>query len=140
VLPESLLEEIGAKFWEMEMPVICYSLPVTSPPFLRPNIVKPLLILFVAAFGITSALAAQSPGQTQLPRLERRAFRIPVRSADPWFLKSILEGQPLVSPELGTIMGLFGAPQQAAGQVNGLLQNGKILVNPTDNSLWFYPN
>lgn len=101
---------------------------------------KPLLTLVVAALCVTSILAAQNPGQTQLPRLERRAFRIPVRSADPWFLKGILEGQPLVSPELGTIMGLFGAPQQAAGQVNGLFQNGKILVNPTDNSLWFYPD
>lgn len=101
---------------------------------------KPILSFSVLALSASALFAAQAPTPPQVPVPAKRAFRIPVRHADPWFLKGILEGQPLVSPELGTIMGLFGAPQQAAGQVNGLFQNGKILVNPTDNSLWFYPD
>jgi len=46
----------------------------------------------------------------------------------------------LVSPELSTLFFLMGAPQGAANGVNGLLEGGKLLVNPTDNSLWWYPD
>lgn len=101
---------------------------------------KSISALIVLALSAGTLLAAQVPGAPQIPNQPRRAIRIPVRHADPWFLKAILEGQPLVSPELSTIMGLFGAPPQAAGQVNGLLRNGTLLVNPNDNSLWFYPD
>ena len=66
--------------------------------------------------------------------------RIPIRHADPWLVKGLIEGQPLMSPELGTIFGLFGAPPGAAGQVNSLFKGGHFLVNPTDNSLWWYPD
>jgi hypothetical protein len=94
-------------------------------------------LLFLSA-GVGAASAAQTPA---VPASSvRQALRIPVRHADPWFIKFALEGQPLVSPELSTIFGLFGAPPQSASQVNGLLRGGKLIVNPTDNSLWWYPD
>lgn len=100
---------------------------------------KALFSLSILALCLGSALAAAIP-QQQPPLPERRPVRIPVRSADPWFIKFALEGQKLVSPELSTLFFLMGAPQGAANGVNGLLEGGKLLVNPTDNSLWWYPD
>lgn len=89
------------------------------------------------------ALAAQSL-PSQVPGASRRPIRIPIRHADPWFVKYALEGRSLVSPELSTIFNLMGAGgqagSQAAGSVNGLLEGGKLVVNPTDNSLWWFPD
>jgi hypothetical protein len=103
---------------------------------------KSLWTLAVLSVCGLSAAAQSLPAQA--PAQIRRAFRIPVRSADPWFIKFALEGRPLVSPELSTLFSFFGAGgqagNQAAGQVNSLLTGGRLLVNPTDNSLWWYPD
>ena len=101
---------------------------------------KSLFSLSVLALSIGSSLAAAIPHQQEPPLPARRPIRIPVRSADPWFIKFALEGQRLVSPELSTLFFLMGAPQGAANGVNSLLEGGKLLVNPTDNSLWWYPD
>lgn len=100
---------------------------------------KAFFSLLLMAVVVGSALSAANP-QLQTPLPAKRPIRIPVRSADPWFIKFALEGQKLVSPELSTLFFLMGAPQGAANGVNSLLEGGKLLVNPTDNSLWWYPD
>jgi hypothetical protein len=103
--------------------------------------VKSVLALALLFSCAAAALPAAAPQQSQQPPLPaRRAIRIPVRHADPWFIKFALEGQPLVSPELSTLFFLMGVPQGAANAANGLLDGGRLLVNPTDNSLWWYPD
>lgn len=69
-----------------------------------------------------------------------RPIRIPVRHADPYMVKALLEGQAIFQPELSTALGFAGVPGQAAGAVNTFFKNGRLVVNPTDNSLWFFPN
>ena len=100
---------------------------------------KAFFSLSVLALCLGSAPAAAVP-QLQSPLPARRPIRIPVRSADPWFIKFALEGQRLVSPELSTLFFLMGAPQGSGNAVNTLFDGGKLLVNPTDNSLWWYPD
>ncbi|MBC8066138.1 MAG: hypothetical protein H7Y17_15000, partial [Chlorobia bacterium] len=86
------------------------------------------------------------------------------RHADPWAVKVLLEGGDLRHPELSTILALMGGGGQgglgggrgAGGQGQGgqgglggpgggngtspLFPDGKFIVNPGDNSLWFIPN
>jgi len=101
--------------------------------------VKALFSLSVFALSLGSVSAAAIP-QQQPPLPAKHPIRIPVRSADPWFIKFALEGQKLVSPELSTLFFLMGAPQGTGSAVNTLFDGGKLLVNPTDNSLWWYPD
>jgi len=52
----------------------------------------------------------------------------------------MLEGMAVTQPELSTIPG-FGGLGQAAGQAAAkFYSGGKLIVNPTDNSLWFFPD
>lgn len=66
--------------------------------------------------------------------------KIKVRHADPWMLVALLQGQPVISPEISTLMGFMGmpAPPQTPGFGN-LFPAGRVFVNPTDNSIWFVP-
>lgn len=67
-------------------------------------------------------------------------IRLRIRGADPWYVKAMLEGIAVDRPELSTVPG-FGGLGGATGQaVRGLLSGGKLIVNPTDNSLWWYPD
>lgn len=34
----------------------------------------------------------------------------------------------------------LGFPQQAAQAANSLVEGGHLMVNPTDNSIWFIPD
>jgi hypothetical protein len=77
--------------------------------------------------------------QTQIRR-RYDPVRIPVRYADPWFIKAMLEGRQIWTPELSTITGFMGWPAETGDMVNRLFEGGKLLVNPTDSSLWFYPD
>src|SRR5262245_27345711 len=95
--------------------------------------------LLFGSLAVTS-MGACVVKQDRLPLPAKRPVRMAIRHADPWFVKGLLEGQPLVMPELSTIFGLVGAPPQSAGQVNGLFTGGHFIVNPTDNSLWWYPD
>lgn len=102
---------------------------------------KTLLSLVGIAVIAGSSLAAAQLPQGSSPNLSaKRPVRIPIRHADPWVVKAMVEGQTIWMPEMSTIFGLFGAPPQAAAPVNGLFTGGKFLVNPTDNSLWWYPD
>jgi hypothetical protein len=70
----------------------------------------------------------------------QRPVRIPVRHADPWAIKAMMEGRPIVSPEISTLLLLTGQTGAAAAVTAGsnLLMDGILFVNPTDNSLWWY--
>ncbi len=67
------------------------------------------------------------------------AFRIPVRHADPWMIKAMMEGRPIAAPELSASIGIGGMVGQMISAVGSLIQNGVLIVNPTDNSLWWLP-
>jgi hypothetical protein len=66
--------------------------------------------------------------------------RIPIRHADPWMVKALLEGIAVKSPEMSTLPGFQGLGQNAANAAGGFLRGGSLRVNPTDNSLWFFPD
>ena len=85
------------------------------------------------AFSVLVVLSAAASAQ--------RPIRIPVRHADPWAIKAMMEGQPIVSPELSQLLLLGGQTGAAAAVTAGanLLMDGILFVNPTDNSLWWYP-
>ena len=76
----------------------------------------------------------------EAPKPATHAYRIKIRHADPWAVKAMLEGQSIQSPELSTILGFMGLPQNTSQTVNSLVEGGKLIVNPTDNSLWFIPD
>lgn len=67
-----------------------------------------------------------------------KVLRIRVNHADPWFIVALLENWGVQSPELSTVFGALGAPQ--AGQALNSLFKGKFIVNPTDNSILFFPD
>ena len=73
-----------------------------------------------------------------LPKPKTQPIRIAVQHADPWMIVAMLEGRPVVSPEISTLFGALGMPPQVAQGLNSLFK-GKFVVNPTDNSIWFFP-
>ena len=91
---------------------------------------------------IAGGAFAQSEGNFQFGS---KAFRIPVLRADPWVIKAQLEGNHILAPEMSTIIGFSGlggaagAAAGAASAANTLIKNGTLVVNPTDNSLWWFP-
>ncbi|MBL1151734.1 MAG: hypothetical protein D8M22_03220 [Armatimonadetes bacterium] len=84
-------------------------------------------------------LSAWSGAQTP-PTAPPQPIRLQVRHADPWVIKLMLEGGSVVSPEMSTLFGFLGAPPNTGNAVNRLFQNGTLIVNPTDNSIWFFPD
>ncbi len=77
-----------------------------------------------------------------LPSLaSAQLVRIPVRHADPWAIKAMMEGRPIVSPELSTLLNMMGqtGAAVAVAATSNLLMGGVLFVNPTDNSLWWTP-
>lgn len=68
-----------------------------------------------------------------------RPYRIPIRHADPWMVKALLEGLPVRSPEMSAQPGFQGLGQ-ATNAAASLIKGGRLVVNPTDNSLWFFPD
>lgn len=85
---------------------------------------------FVAAIAAASALA-QSTAPTP--------YRIPVRHADPWAVKAMLEGIAVTSPETSAFIGFRGIGAAANNAAGRLIKEGILVVNPTDNSLWLFP-
>ena len=89
---------------------------------------------------ILAATAAMSLAQIPRITLRRQPVRIQVRNADPWAIKTMLEGGQIQSPELSTILALMGGQPPASNGGSPLFPDGKFVVNPADNSLWFIPN
>lgn len=88
-----------------------------------------------------SIAAAQTPPapRQESPRKDPpRAIRFPVRHADPYLIVALLEGIPVLEPEISTILGFAGLPAPPTSAFR-LLPPGRLFVNPTDNSIWFVP-
>ena len=95
---------------------------------------------FAALFAF---LALTTVGMCQVvPRITIRPqpVRIQVRHADPWAIKTLLDGGQLQSPELSTILALMGQAPPTNNSGSALFPDGRFMVNPADNSLWFIPN
>ena len=99
---------------------------------MRPSCMKRLAMVVFA--GVTAAAFAQAP-------LEGRAFvRIPVYHGDPYLIKSLIEGISVSQPELSTILGFAGVPDKDSDLIESIFgQKGTLRVNPTDNSILFFP-
>lgn len=91
---------------------------------------KRLLILPLLLF---AGLAMAQPVQDLKP------IRIKVRHADPWFVKAMLEGQPMLSPEVSTLFNFMGLPSGAANMIDKMFEGGTFIVNAADNSIWWIP-
>lgn len=88
-------------------------------------------------FGVLLGLVSPAFSQTN----DIPAYRLPIYHADPWFVKSMLEGAPVTFPEMSTLMNVGAFAQQAMQSAGtALFSSGRWVVNPTDNSLWFFPN
>jgi hypothetical protein len=85
--------------------------------------------------GITLSIAVAGSAFSQGIR---DPFRIRIRHADPWVVKAMIEGLQVRIPEMSTIPGFAGMLGNAANTAAKLLQDGFLVVNPTDNSLWYY--
>ena len=72
-------------------------------------------------------------------QVKQKAIRIQVRHADPWFVKAMLEGQTLFSPELSTVLGFMGLPTGAVNMIDKMFEGGTFIVNAADNSIWWIP-
>jgi hypothetical protein len=88
---------------------------------------------------VTIAVAAASVAAAQTPAIHAEPFQLKIRHADPYMVKFMIEGRPIMQPEIGALMALGGMPN--VGQaVNSLIKSGHLVVNPTDNSLWWFPD
>ncbi len=85
-----------------------------------------ILTLAVAACGFSQERKIPAP------------IKIPVYHADPWFIVAMLDGRSVSSPEMSTILGFMGAPPEASQAFNRIF-NGKFVVSPADNAIWFFP-
>lgn len=91
---------------------------------------KRIALLLALSFAAVPAMASDVP----------TPFKIPVRHADPWKIKALLEGIAVNAPEISTLPGFQGFGQNAANAAGSFLRGGRLVVNPTDNSLWFFPD
>src|SRR4051794_39595833 len=89
------------------------------------------LLAFVLAAGLVAA-QGQPVGSSGV-------IKIRIRHGDPWAIKALLQGTKITQPELSTILGFAGVPDQPSELVKALLGEGTFAVNPTDNSLLFFP-
>lgn len=80
---------------------------------------------------LVSMVGAQDP---------KAPFKIQIRHADPWAVKAMLEGMPITSPEISTLPGFKGVAAGASAGLTKFLKSGHLVVNPTDNSLWLFPD
>jgi len=85
------------------------------------------------------AFAQSASAQTISLSPTRTAAKIAIHHADPWMVKAMLEGMQVNSPEIGSIAGLGGVMARAASTAAAYFQDGYLVVNPTDNSLWYFP-
>jgi len=101
------------------------------------------LLAFALAFGCVGIAVAS--GGTKKQADNRVPVKLQIHHADPWAVKAMIEGAQITQPELSTIWGVSGGQGRQTGNTqqgkpSPLLQDGYLVVNPTDNSLWWYPN
>ncbi len=83
-------------------------------------------------------------GGTKAQIDNRVPVKFQIRHADPWAVKAMIEGSAITQPELSTLLGVRGGSNNQGGnntqnQNSPNLKDGFLVVNPTDNSLWWYP-
>lgn len=90
---------------------------------------------------LTAALAVAGTGLKQ--QFDHAPIRFAIHHADPWAIKAMLEGASLTSPEMSVLWafgGGAGGTNAGAGAAGvPFLADGYLVVNPTDNSIWWYP-
>jgi hypothetical protein len=93
----------------------------------------------LACLGLLVACASCSLAQTR-PVGDNGVMRIYVMHADPWAVKALIEGTPISQPELSTILGFAGIPSKESSFIESIFGGqGTLVVNPTDNSILFFP-
>jgi hypothetical protein len=92
------------------------------------------------ALTLVLTLAIAGVGFAQTPNHSKAPIRLKIRHADPWFVKAMLEGIAVSAPEMSSRPGFQGLGNAATQGLGKLLKNGRLIVNPTDNSLWFFPD
>ena len=103
---------------------------------------KSLLILSLMGV-LCAGVFASSGNKRQVDN--RVPVRLQIRHANPWTVKAMLEGRSPNQPEISTLAGIGLGQTGQSGQNNqnvgssALLKDGFLVVNPTDNSLWWYP-
>jgi hypothetical protein len=96
-------------------------------------------LILIAASILIAGISIAAQAQSTVSR-RPAPVRLAVRHADPWFVKAMLEGRQIWTPELSTIVGFMGWPPEIGQGANAFFQGGRLIVNPMDNSLWFYPD
>ena len=94
-----------------------------------------------AAIGLIASLAGCAFGQAR-PIADGGFVRIMIFHADPYMVKALLQGSSTytMAPELSTIMGFAGVPDKDSELIESIFGGkGRLVVNPTDNSLLFFP-
>jgi hypothetical protein len=91
------------------------------------------------AFLAILAAAAVVPSFAQGTPLGGGVLKFRLIHADPWAVKSLLQGMPLISPEISTVLGFAGVPDQESQLLKQFLGEGRLQVNPTDNSILWIP-
>jgi hypothetical protein len=94
-------------------------------------------LFFALALAIVTVTFAHGKGQQD----NGRGFvRIRVMHADPWAMKALIEGTSISQPELSSILGFAGIPDRDSEMITSIFGGkGRLVVNPTDNSLLFFP-
>jgi len=69
--------------------------------------------------------------------LDGRAVKIQVRHADPCLIVALIQGMQVQSPELSTILNFAGIPTTIPD--DAFVPKGRMIVDPTDNSIWYLP-
>ncbi|HVT11021.1 MAG TPA: hypothetical protein VHE55_02035 [Fimbriimonadaceae bacterium] len=93
-----------------------------------------------AMFATTLCLAAGAFAQAR-PLGDDGVVRIRIQHADPWAVKALLEGTQITQPELSAILGFAGIPDKDSELIQSIFgSKGRLVVNPTDNSLLFFPD
>jgi hypothetical protein len=88
---------------------------------------------------LLALLASLTFAQVPPPKQEPRFIRIPVFHADPYLIVALLEGRQVMQPEISSLLDFVGFPPATGNTLMNIFGKGKLIVNPTDNSIIFIP-
>jgi hypothetical protein len=94
-----------------------------------------------AAIALLAGLTLCAFGQGR-PIGDAGVVRIQIFHADPYLVKALLQGSGTYTsaPEMSTIMGFAGVADKDSELIESIFGGkGRFVVNPTDNSLLFFP-
>lgn len=94
----------------------------------------------IASLSLLLVLGPWAAAKQEIPAAGVTFIRIRVMHGDPWLVKALIEATPVSQPELSTILGFAGVPDRDSDLITSLFGGkGKLVVNPTDNSILFIP-